>query len=224
MNINYVYVIIGLWLALLTGVSCKPSESHFISDKTCRNEVVQAFEAKRAAFADRTLFGVFDREMTLREREALMFLYAWIPVGDVADYPGEFYLANVRASFTAQEEMPWGKDIPEEVFRHFVLPVRVNNENLDNSRMVFYEELKERVKGLSPYEAVLEVNHWCHEKVIYMPSDGRTSSPLASVKTAAGRCGEESTFTTAALRAVGIPARQVYTPRWAHTDDNHAWV
>ena len=28
----------------------------------------------------------------------------------------------------------------------------------------------------------------------------------------------------AALRSVGIPARQVYTPRWAHTDDNHAWV
>lgn len=28
----------------------------------------------------------------------------------------------------------------------------------------------------------------------------------------------------AALRTVGIPARQVYTPRWAHTDDNHAWV
>ena len=31
-------------------------------------------------------------------------------------------------------------------------------------------------------------------------------------------------MTVAALRAVGIPARQVYTPRWAHTDDNHAWV
>lgn len=90
--------------------------------------------------------------------------------------------------------------------------------------MVFYEELKDRVKGLSLYDAVLEVNHWCHEKVIYTPSDARTSSPLASVKTAYGRCGEESTFTVAALRSVGIPARQVYTPRWAHTDDNHAWV
>ena len=44
------------------------------------------------------------------------------------------------------------------------------------------------------------------------------------VKTAYGRCGEESTFTVAALRSVGIPTRQVYTPRWAHTDDNHAWV
>ena len=31
-------------------------------------------------------------------------------------------------------------------------------------------------------------------------------------------------LTVAALRSVGIPARQVYTPRWAHTDDNHAWV
>ena len=90
--------------------------------------------------------------------------------------------------------------------------------------MVFFDELKDRVKGLSLYDAVLEVNHWCHEKVIYTPSDGRTSSPLASVKTAYGRCGEESTFTVAALRSVGIPARQVYTPRWAHTDDNHAWV
>lgn len=115
--------------------------------------------------------------------------------------------------------MPWGKEIPDDVFRHFVLPIRVNNENLDDSRRVFYNELKDRVKNLSLHDAVLEVNHWCHEKVIYTPSDARTSSPLASVKTAYGRCGEESTFTVAALRSVGIPARQVYTPRWAHTDE-----
>ena len=57
-----------------------------------------------------------------------------------------------------------------------------------------------------------------------MPSDRRTSSPLATVKTAYGRCGEESTLLVAALRSVGIPSRQVYTPRWAHTDSNHAWV
>ena len=94
--------------------------------------------------------------------------------------------------------MPWGKEIPDEVFRHFVLPIRVNNENLDDSRRVFYDELKDRVKGLPMKDAILEVNHWCHEKVVYRPSDARTSSPLASVKTAYGRCGEESTFTVAA--------------------------
>ena len=147
-----------------------------------------------------------------------------MPIGDITDYDGKLYLDNIRSSFQAKQEMPWGDSIPEDIFRHFVLPIRVNNENLDESRMVFFDELKDRVKGMYLYDAVLEVNHWCHEKVIYTPSDARTSSPLASVKTAYGRCGEESTFTVAALRSVGIPARQVYTPRWAHTDDNHAWV
>lgn len=77
---------------------------------------------------------------------------------------------------------------------------------------------------MSMQDAVLEVNHWCHEYVTYEPSDGRTRTPLQSQAALIGRCGEESTFTVAALRSIGIPARQVYTPRWAHTDDNHAWV
>ena len=152
------------------------------------------------------------------------FLYQFMPQPDKTDYSREFYQQNVALSLKARAEMPWGKTIPEREFRHFVVPVRVNNENLDNSREVFYKALKPRVEKLSMQEAILEVNHWCHEHVTYRPSDGRTSSPLATLRTAYGRCGEQSTFTVAALRAVGIPARQVYTPRWAHTDDNHAWV
>ena len=120
--------------------------------------------------------------------------------------------------------MSWGKNVPELLFRHFVLPIRVNNEPLDASRAYFYKELKERIKNLSMHDAILEINHWCHEKVTYQPADARTSSPLQTLRTATGRCGEQSTFAVAALRAMGIPARQVYTPRWAHTDDNHAWV
>lgn len=216
-------LIILFLIFIITG--CKQTtSSHFISDEDYRNQVEQTFNTKITSFSDTTLFSIFTQNMSGQEREAMMFLYAYMPIGDIADYTGDFYLENVRSSFRTQQEMPWGKDIPEVLFRHFVLPVRVNNENMDESRMVFYEELKDRVKGLSLYDAVLEVNHWCHEKVIYTPSDARTSAPLASVKTAYGRCGEESTFTVAALRSVGIPARQIYTPRWAHTDDNHAWV
>jgi len=88
----------------------------------------------------------------------------------------------------------------------------------------FFSGTQRESKNLDMYQAALEVNHWCHEKVTYKATDERTSAPLATVKTAFGRCGEESTFTVAALRAVSLPARQVYTPRWAHTDDNHAWV
>ena len=162
--------------------------------------------------------------LTREESDALKFLYAYIATPDALDYDTDFFLENIRLALRASEEMAWGGSVPDREWRHFVLPVRVNNENLDHSRKVFFEELKPRLEGLSMEEAILEVNHWCHEKVSYQPSDARTSSPLATVANALGRCGEESTFTVAALRSVGIPARQVYTPRWAHTDDNHAWV
>ena len=130
----------------------------------------------------------------------------------------------MRRALKARKEMDWGRQVPEQLFMHFVLPPRVNNERLDDFRTMYYDTLKARVAGLSMKDAALEINHWCHEKVTYTPSDARTSSPLASMLNAEGRCGEESTFTVAAMRTVGIPARQVYTPRWAHTDDNHAWV
>ncbi|MDE6482827.1 MAG: transglutaminase-like domain-containing protein [Rikenellaceae bacterium] len=169
------------------------------------------------------VFEIFSRPLTAEESDALRFLYAYAPLADLTVDP-EIYLGSVRATLDARKTMPWADSIPEEIFLHFVLPLRVHNESIDSSRTAFYRELKERVKGLSLRDAALEVNHWCHEKAIYNPSDARTSSPLATVKSAYGRCGEESVFTVAAMRAAGIPARQVYTPRWAHCDDNHAWV
>ena len=159
-----------------------------------------------------------------KEQKALAFLNASMPLCDAVDYSQDYYLQNIKASFKAKKEMSWGKRVPEREFKHFVLPIRVNNENLDDFRMAYYEELRDRVKDLSMYDAVLEVNHWCHEKVNYKGSDSRTSAPMATIKTSWGRCGEESTLLVAALRTVCIPARQVYVPRWAHCDDNHAWV
>lgn len=121
-----------------------------------------------------------------------------------------------------RDRMGW--NVPEREFRHFVLPLRVNNENLDDFRTTYADTLCARVEGMSIGDAALEINHWCHEMATYTPSDGRTLGPMALVRSGLGRCGEESVLAVSALRAAGIPARQVYTPRWAHTDDNHAWV
>ncbi|MBO7179944.1 MAG: transglutaminase domain-containing protein, partial [Bacteroidales bacterium] len=167
---------------------------------------------------------IFEKAKTEQEKQYLQFLYEYMPLNDLADYDGDFFLNQVRYAIKARETFAWGKIIPEDIFKHFVLVYRVNNENLDTARMYIFETLKDRIKGMSMYDAALEVNHWCHEKVNYKASDGRTSSPLATIRTSWGRCGEESTFTVTALRAMGLPARQCYTPRWAHTDDNHAWV
>ena len=103
------------------------SESHFLKDVAYRNQVTQDFEMKKQQLPNGELFAVFNEKLTIPEQEALMFLYAYMPTGDVTDYTGDYYLENVRLSDQARREMPWGKEIPDDVFRHFVLPIRVNN-------------------------------------------------------------------------------------------------
>lgn len=161
-------------------------------------------------------------EITPQEAEYLSFLYKYMPLPDMAGYDFNYWLENVRRTIKTRDAVSW--KVPEREFLHFVLPLRANNEALDNFRTKYADILLERIKGMSIEDAALEVNHWCHEMATYRPSDPRTLSPEGTITCGLGRCGEESVLAVAALRAAGIPARQVYTPRWAHTDDNHAWV
>lgn len=112
----------------------------------------------------------------------------------------------------------------QEFWAEYVLENQVNDEPRADYRPVFAPELTPRVRGLSPREAALEVNLWCAEHVTYRFNDSPTADPLTTYYRSHGRCGEQSVFTVAAMRSVGIPARQVYVPRWSHCDDNHAWV
>lgn len=214
----FLFVLITL---LLVSACCR--NPHFLTDRVYRQQVESDF-ATRVANIDLIRNTLSLDTLSRAEREAMQFLYAYMPYSDLADYTPQFFLSQVRYAFMARDTMPWGKLVPEDIFRHFVLVYRVNNENLDTARMVFFNELKDRVRGMTMENAALEVNHWCHEHVAYRAADARTSAPLATLRTSLGRCGEESTFAVTALRAVGIPARQCYTPRWAHCDDNHAWV
>ncbi len=214
-----------IFLSVFSLFGCTGNK-HFIEDKEYRDQVEEQFNSRKKLLSNRdsALFTVFNERLNTEQEEALRFLYAYMPLSDLADYNGQYFLDQVNLTLEARDSFSWGTEIPEDILRHFVLPIRVNNENLDTARTVFFNELRDRVKNLTMEQAALEVNHWCHEKVNYRASDARTSSPLASIRTSFGRCGEESTFTVAAMRSVCIPARQVYTPRWAHTDDNHAWV
>ncbi len=221
--LNIAVTIAAIGTAAVMLCSCGNKGDHFISGKAYRSQVQDDFAA-REYILEKAGIDLEAMELTDTEKEALEFLYAYMPLGDMLNYSPDYWLGNIRLTQEAIEKMPWGESLPEREMRHFVLPVRVNNENLDEARSVFYPELSERVAGMSMQEAVLEVNHWCHEKAVYQPTDSRTGSPLSIVRTAFGRCGEESTLLVTALRSVAIPARQVYTPRWAHTDDNHAWV
>ena len=94
----------SLLFILLIGAACN-KQQHFISDDAFRAEVEKDFQAKQAALPDGDLFTVFNQQMTPEEKEALTFLYAYMPIGDITDYDGKLYLDNIRSSFKAREEM-----------------------------------------------------------------------------------------------------------------------
>ena len=167
-----------------------------------------------------TLIGRLDGD-----RRALMhLLVGTLPTTDILECEPATLLDYVDHALELRRSRAWTAELPEDVFIHYVFWPRVNNERLEPCRSRIAGELDARVAPLNMERAAIETNYWCAEHVTYAPSDIRTIGPIGALNRGMGRCGEESTLLVSALRAIGIPARQVYTPRWAHCDDNHAWV
>lgn len=156
------------------------------------------------------------------EAIAMKFLYTTMPLSDLANYSFETFLDYARQGVVIWKQNTF--NVPEDLFLNYVLHHRINEEEIAPCRSFFYDQLKDRMIGKTMEEAIIEVNYWSSEEATYQSTDERTASPITVYKGAFGRCGEESTFTVSALRSIGIPARQVYAPRWSHCDDNHAWV
>ena len=195
-----------------------------ISNKL-KEYATERFEERRVLLAP--VMSVIEEGLArCSEEEAvlMMFLYGTMPVRDAGEYGFDIFLSYVKHALMLRENVAWCKELPEDVFVNYVLYDRINSEDITDCRPFFYEQIMERVTGMSLREAILEINYWCAEHATYEATDGRTASPMTMYRSGKGRCGEESTFAVTAYRSVGIAARQVYTPRWAHCDDNHAWV
>ena len=163
--------------------------------------------------------------LSVSRRSAMDFLRTHLPQSDLDCYDDSLFLRFANHALALRERAPWCAALDEEIFLHYVLFPRVNDEDLSFHREIFQNALWDRIVNLpTTAEKVLEVNRWCHEMASYQMQDDRTASPLTVYRCGSGRCGEESAFLVSALRSVGIAARQVYSPRWAHCDDNHAWV
>ena len=151
---------------------------------------------------------------------AIKWIISSLPLSDTANYPFSLFLNTARHGVFLSENSPYLKNVPEEIFLCFVLQPRVGNEQLSDCRQLFYDMTRERIKSLDAEDAVIELNYFNAENLTYKSTDSRTLSALSAMKAHFGRCGEESVFAVNVFRAAGIPARQIYTPRWAHCDDN----
>ena len=86
-----------LCVLILSIVLFACNNAHFLKEESYRNQVAQDFEQKKQALPHGDLFAIFgDSALSVYEREALMFLYAYMPIGDVTDYPGDYYLSLIH--------------------------------------------------------------------------------------------------------------------------------
>ena len=122
----------------------------------------------------------------LTEEEMLLcrLAYGTLPASDAA-VPLDTMLGYVRHALFLRRESPFAKDIPEDVFLHFVFYPRINSEDISDCRAFFHEKLAGRIQGLTQTEAILEINRWCAQQVTYQTSNDRTESPLTAYYSAA---------------------------------------
>lgn len=159
-----------------------------------------------------------------QHRLCLEYLYGHMAPADMLSASAELLSAYVQATLDGLRQIEYLSTVPADIFFPYVLYHRVNSESLDHSRGWLLQQLLPYVQGKTIAQAALAVNYWCYAHATYTPADDRTLGIRGILNRTLGRCGEESVLAVAALRSVGIPARQCYCPRWSHCDDNHAWV
>ena len=69
-------------IGLMLCASCT-NNKHLISDEAERAAVQQDFEARRDTLAQGDLFQVFEQPMSDEQKEAMTFLYAYMPLADI---------------------------------------------------------------------------------------------------------------------------------------------
>jgi poly(3-hydroxybutyrate) depolymerase len=162
------------------------------------------------------------------QRKGMAFLIENMPDGDLVALKAEFLLTNVDLAYKARKAVPWGKDVPEELFLNDVLPYANVDEKRDAWRAEFYDLCLPLVKDCkTPTEAVQKLNAELFKKLKLGYSTQRKAanqSPKESIEQGKASCTGLSIVLSDAARAVCIPARLVGTPLWADKRGNHTWV
>ena len=103
-------------------------------------------------------------------QEGMEFLIANMPESDVGVLKEDCLIENVRLAYQVMNEVPWGRDIPKDIFLNNVLPYASVNERRDNWRKDFHQRFIKIAQDSKTIEqAVLTLNKYVFDvlKVSY---------------------------------------------------------
>jgi len=202
---------IFLWPLLLVGFAQEPSDALKRAGEN-RPQIEKALADVPAA-----------------QKAGLEFLVRHMPERDLKTLSAAYLLDNVAYAAKARAAVPWGKDLPDELYFNDVLPYASINERRDNWRKDFYQRFLPLVKDAkTPGEAaqILNRDMW---KIVNVKYHARKrpkpdQSPYESMEATYASCTGLSVLLIDACRSVCVPARFVGTPAWSNKRGNHSWV
>jgi hypothetical protein len=164
-----------------------------------------------------------------QQREGVAFLLANMPGRDLVALKGDFLMENDSLAYQAMREIPWGQDIPKNIFLNDILPYASLNERRDRWREDFHGRFIQIAKASKSIDqAVQALNKYVFEtlQVSYNATKRPKpdQSPYESIQAHYASCTGLSILLTDALRSVGIPARIVAIAMWPDESGNHTWV
>lgn len=161
------------------------------------------------------------------QRPGMEFLLSHMPERDATKLKADFLLENVALAYQARKEMPWGKDIPEEIFFNDILPYA----SLDEARDPWRADFMKRFRGIAgdaktASEALTRINAAIEKELGVQYNTNRRApnqGPAESMKLTMASCTGLSILLADALRSVSIPCRIAGTAMWTTKEGNHNW-
>ena len=165
-----------------------------------------------------------DKQMVLDEYQ----LGEKIGKYDLLHITGDYLINHIELAFKVWEEMPWGKDIPFDVFCEEILPCRIGNEPLENWRekvLACYSDLydlfRDDTTGITPFEA-------CCRMVYRMPrlrldKDFPHMSFSQLMASTRGTCPNMAHLAIFGMRGMGIPVTYDFSLLQYGFASGHTW-
>ncbi|QEL20208.1 transglutaminase-like domain-containing protein [Limnoglobus roseus] len=210
------------WIALLV-VSLFTHSTAFTADRPAEVEKALAKAKDNRPQLEAALDGV-----PKEQRKGMEFLVANMPDRDLTTLTADFLKANHALAYKAKQDVPWGKDIHEDVFFNNLLPYANIDEKRDPWRQEFSDLCRPIVKDCkTPTEVAMKLNKELYPKLALKYAPQRKApnfSPKESIAQGTASCTGLSIVLSDACRAVGVPTRLVGTPNWSDKRGNHTWL
>jgi hypothetical protein len=141
---------------------------------------------------------------------------------DVKYITDDYLIENIELAFKVWQEQPWGKYISFDTFCEDILPYRVSTEPLENWRakaLASFHDLNlsfRKQPDISAVEACTQLNRLLPQ--FRIDKDFMPMSYSMLMATTRNTCNGIAAVTIFAMRALGIPVIQDYTPLYPYSN------